>query len=114
MNAIKVLGHLMNLPVSEREVVIELARNMSDSLPKKRAVKIQKKQARKGVGPYSSDDRNWLNNEFMALHGTGREFEAFPRIARHLDRSVGAIERKWGDFISGRSDVGTWQEWVNG
>ena len=113
MNAIKVLGYLMNLPVSDRDMVIELAKNMSDSLQKKRAVQGQKKQARKGVRPYSPEDRKWLNDLFIEIESGSKNSDiAFREASKRLRRSIGAIERKWLDFNEGRSDIGSWDDWV--
>lgn len=113
MNAIKILGHLMNLPASDRDMVIDLAKTMSDSLQKKRAVSSQKKQVRKGVRPYLPDERKWLNDLFVEIENGTKDADAsFREASKRLRRSTGAIERKWLDFNEGKSDIGSWDDWV--
>jgi len=115
MNALKILAGLLELPKAERDMIIQLAGKASAI----QAVVIKEarsqKIGRKGVRKYRPQEKKYLDRLFKDKVGRGVSIDEFVgEAASNLGRSEGAIRRKWDDFIEGRSDNGTWDQWVGG
>lgn len=110
MNALKVLAGLLELPKAERDMIIQLATKGSQDLAHGKPAKANRRRNRNKH--YTHKERVWLNEHFK-LNANNPD-KAITMACEDLGRSFDAIERKWSDYLSGRSDIGTWTDWVEG
>lgn len=116
MNMREVLAALLMLPDDDRRKIVEIVAAMDGMLEDKPAA-IHKPTKRKVLGsngqkPYTHKERMWLHDHF--LNNSGDTEKAISDAMILLGRSHDAILRKWEDFARGRSDIGTWSDWVKG